>query len=169
MAAEAGSHARISAARRVRRPPPPAEPTKASAYAFSAARRDRRSGSEVSRIQWYGSLHDLPCADTLKGTFFATGSVGRAAALGRCGCEGWRELRRQEVAKRRRNAPGHGRRQSIGAGLMVSLWTGLLLQFCSLVFAAEGVGWAGPADGAFKRKEWAGPSDGAFKCSACFF
>jgi hypothetical protein len=139
VAVEAGSRARISAARRARSPPPPADPTNASAYAFSAARRTARSGSEVSRIQWYGSLHDLPCADTLKGTFFATGSVGRAVAVRRCGCEGWRELRRQEVAKRRRNTPGHGRRQSIGTGLMVSLCLGSLLFCCG---RSSQTGWA---------------------------
>jgi hypothetical protein len=45
-------------------------------------------------------LHDLPCADTVKGAFFGTGGGRRALGSGTCGCEGKRELRRHvEVSK----------------------------------------------------------------------
>jgi len=67
----------------------------------------------------------------VNGTFFATGGGGRAAGPGSCGCEGRRELRRQEVAKRRRNAAGRGRRRSIAP---------VCFCFAAAEFAAGGVG-----------------------------
>jgi hypothetical protein len=75
---------------------------KASAYECSWVRYSERSGSLVLDIQWKGSCHVVPWADTLNGTFFGTG--------GACGGgeKGW-PLQREE--KREEDALGMKRKE----------------------------------------------------------